>query len=136
METFADMRIIRMKKEWEFDDNSIYRLGHYSSEGLRRYWQSIDQAVRHWDTFIASKKASLKFGGESTERLNSENSYRNQYGRGNHHFVTNMKLKNYDKNQFKLDRRSHGSSRFNMDNHHGRKLPSPPTRHYMELKKY
>ena len=38
VDTFSNMKMIRMKKEWEFDDPSIFRLGKFSSEGLDRYW--------------------------------------------------------------------------------------------------
>ena len=72
------MKIVRMKKEWDFDDSSIYRLGKYSSEALDRYWQSLDQAVRHWDTFISMKKTVLPFTGKK------ENISANPYQQDSH----------------------------------------------------
>ena len=61
MEAFADMRIIRMKKEWEFNELENYRMCRFSSIGLTRYWKSIDLAVKHWDHFIAMKRFKKTF---------------------------------------------------------------------------
>ena len=61
MDTFTNMKVIRMKKEWDHEDNTLFRFGRFSSKGLDKYWASIDVAVKHWDTLFATKKFQKKF---------------------------------------------------------------------------
>ena len=37
VDNFTDMRIIRMKKEWDHDDHTLFKMGRFSSTGLTAY---------------------------------------------------------------------------------------------------
>ena len=53
------MKIIRMKKEWNPDDKSLFADNRYSSEGLMKYWDSVDSAVEFNDTMFKKKNQNF-----------------------------------------------------------------------------
>ena len=61
VDTSQEMHIMHMKKEREFDDSQLYHFGRYPTIGLESYWKSIDLTVKHWDSFIATKKFKKNF---------------------------------------------------------------------------
>ena len=57
-----NMSCLRMLKIWEHDDaNSfVHDSYRFTSEGLARYWLSIDSAIRFWNVAIAPKLGVVK----------------------------------------------------------------------------
>ena len=41
----ANMQIMRMKKVWDPEDFNLFQNNRYTSRGLMRYWESIDNAL-------------------------------------------------------------------------------------------
>ena len=46
-----------MIKVWNPDDTSLFsaRTYRFTEEGLRKYWLSIDAAIKFWDTILCDK---------------------------------------------------------------------------------
>ena len=58
----ANMSILQMIKFWEHTDSNLFVFDNYrfTSEGLKKYWLSIDSAVRFWDVAIFPKICGKK----------------------------------------------------------------------------
>ena len=58
----SNMSSLQMLKVWDSEDSSLFRYDNYrfTAEGLKKYWLSIDSAVRFWCTAIASKIEAKK----------------------------------------------------------------------------
>ena len=52
---FPEMKTLKMKKFWEYNDLQLVINRNYMAQGLNMYWKSIDSAFRHWDTFVFGK---------------------------------------------------------------------------------
>ena len=54
---YPDMITMRMVKEWNYNDSSIFitTAKRFTSDGLRRYWSSIDSAIEHWANYLSRR---------------------------------------------------------------------------------
>ena len=52
-----NMSVLRMIKIWDHDDSNAFVKESYrfTSEGLAKYWLSIDSAIRYWNVAVFSK---------------------------------------------------------------------------------
>ena len=53
-----DMRMMRLKKVWDYDDSSLFRNEHFTSDGLVKYWEAIDSSL-HFNENIFQKTGSF-----------------------------------------------------------------------------
>ena len=98
---FDEIRIIRMKEIWDYEDDDLINLkGRFTTLGLDRYWQSID--------------ASIKFNIQKRERYLAKNNVINT-GKADNKRPADKEdpMKTFFKKKSKTSTKS------------GRKLPSP-----------
>ena len=71
-----DMSVLTMKKFWDHEDGNafIYESYRFTHEGLMRYWQSIDSAVRFWTVALYPK-----IGQKHAKAVHKFARYGNQY---------------------------------------------------------
>ena len=57
-----DMSCLKMVKIWDSDDSNafVYNSNRFTSEGLDKYWLSIDSAIRHWNVAIYPKIGKMQ----------------------------------------------------------------------------
>ena len=57
--TQPKMVYLKMLKEWDYHNGKlyIYDSDRFTSEGLYKYWESIDAAIRYWDMALHNKIA-------------------------------------------------------------------------------
>ena len=67
------MGVLKLLKVWNYDDSSLFRDRRYTAQGLAAYWQSVDSAFRHRDTFVAAKANKIKknLGGKTPQKRQS-----------------------------------------------------------------
>ena len=53
--------MLKLKKVWEYQDQTLMRDGRYTNEGFKKFWLSLDSAVEFWTKHLApggSRKAA------------------------------------------------------------------------------
>ena len=57
VQTKKDMTLLKMIKFWDPSDSNLFLRNEYRfiSEGLEKYWASIDAAIKYWDIIISAK---------------------------------------------------------------------------------
>ena len=107
------MSIMRMVIEFNYGDSSsfIKEANRFSSDGLLRYWTSVDSAIEHWFTHLAPGRGSRAEQRKANDRMQN--------------FVWKVKMEyDYGRNKFKWTRRPGGNSDENgASGAKGRKLP-------------
>ena len=111
----SGMVMMRPVKECNFNDTNLFigEAHRFTSEGLARYWSSIDSAIEHWVTFLAAKrrcaaKAALQENDE--EKPNSgfikrmKKEFTNKSVNDKYHWVKRYQNFNHKKQQFILPR--------------------------------
>ena len=86
-----DMTVLKMIKFWDYEDPNtfLYDSYRFTSEGLLKYWQAIDSAIRFWSVVIAPKlqpfpgkfKAKINMGrqgGPNKFKWNNNSNYKRQ----------------------------------------------------------
>ena len=68
------MSTLQMIKIWEPDDNSSYLAdaNRFTSQGLVKYWASVDSAIRYWNVAIQPK---VLFHQKRHNNLHAEKSF-------------------------------------------------------------
>ena len=68
---YQHMSVLKLIKIWDPEDSSsyIYENDRFTSDGLVRYWLSVDSAIRYWNVAIFSKLG----------RKNEKKSYKDVY---------------------------------------------------------
>ena len=58
---YKNMSVLRMVKVWEEDNPNLFNNHSYrfTSEGLAKYWLSVDSTIRYWNTAIHPKLGKL-----------------------------------------------------------------------------
>ena len=56
------MTALQMIKIWHHDDSAAFinELYRFTTEGLIKYWMSVDSAIRYWFTAIGNKQLMKK----------------------------------------------------------------------------
>ena len=108
---FNNMRVIKMKEIWDFENASLVCKGRFTSEGFDTYWKSIDSAVRF---NVMKHEQFLRRKHEKKERGMQETSPPSRHDRRDHR----DRMSDF----FKRNRQD----RFHWhNNQQGRKLPTP-----------
>ena len=69
--TFTSIRIMKMKKHWNFDDANLFKHNRFSSTGLAKYWMSVDSGLEYNDNYKREKadyQQELRTADETTNR--------------------------------------------------------------------
>ena len=92
--TKRNMTLLKMVKFWEHEDKAAFLKEAYrfTSDGLDKYWLSIDSAIRYWDQIIAPKIDDRRkpFSGK-VQFDNNRNNFRQDkfHWRNRRHFGKN-----------------------------------------------
>ena len=59
---YANMTVLKMVKHWSHEDDKLFNKDAYrfTSEGLTKYWLSVDSAIRFWFVAIQPKLGKAK----------------------------------------------------------------------------
>ena len=107
---FKNCTVLKMIKAWDHDDGESFLndAQRYSFDGLNKYWQSVDAAIRFWFTAL-SKKMDKK--SKPKKKFQLHRRFDNDHKSSKYH------------NIYKLDNRARNQER-------RRKLPTPPPSKY------
>ena len=61
---YGEMQILRLKKFWDYNDETLIRDRKFTANGYQMLWNSIYSAFQHWDTFMFSKSLKQKQPGK------------------------------------------------------------------------
>ena len=76
---YGEMQILRLKKFWEYQDESLVKDKKLSAAGYQAFWCSVDSAFRHWNTFIFNKNAKSKIIGKQKFPTDHTNRTKNDF---------------------------------------------------------
>ena len=46
---YNEMRVIKIRRRWQYDDTSVSRIGKVTPHGRSMYWSGIDKAIQFWE---------------------------------------------------------------------------------------
>ena len=57
-----EMKMLKIKRRWNYEDNSVNNLGQITPDGQLTYWAGVDEALQFWET--GRKKFNLQEGNK------------------------------------------------------------------------
>ena len=134
---YKDVSYLKLKDRWDYKREQLYMNGKFTAEGLSSYWESIDSAIKYWETKVAGKnKNQTRIDFQSNQRYPHQNRNQNvgqvshsrqQYNQRNQEFQDfNNNEENY-KAQYNQNRYKWRSDDYKSRNRQFR-LPPPPPR--------
>ena len=107
-----DTQIMRMKKIWNAEDDSLFQNGKFTSEGLLKFWSSIDNGFEYNDTGGRRPIAKQQPQRAAPQDYRRQGNFSGNYDRYHWGKNTNNFRQQQQQQQFRF------------------KLPRPPTRRY------
>ena len=62
---YNGMRSLKLCQRWMYHDNSVYRSGNISQEGISTYWSAVDEALQFWE--VGKQKCTKPGQGSGRE---------------------------------------------------------------------
>ena len=86
--TYTQTTTLHMIKHWDHDDGSNFLRNHYrfTSDGLMRYWLSINSAIHYWEVIASKKKLSCrtKQDDQKVDKYHWHNSFKSSHQVSSH----------------------------------------------------
>ena len=92
VKTKQNMSVLQMVKIWEHTDRNAFLQDaqRFTSDGLDKYWSSIDSAIRYWDVILSKKiidkKCKMQDARHSGPQFHDKFHWHNSSGRQKRHF--------------------------------------------------
>ena len=85
--TKRNMLVLKLVKIWEHEDCGafLHEAYRFTSDGLDKYWASVDSAIRYWDVILSPKILDRKKNGQ-------KNTFRPRYQGDKFHWRRNRRF--------------------------------------------